>query len=135
MFIHSCNCVACAWYDWHHSKQMTMLNNADTNLSILTSKSEAEDPLTDIRPWIKKPVMAQQYNQNMADVDFLDQMLGTYQYSHKCVNQYHTIYQRAREIALVNAYIIYRKVVYPSTPEDNRGLCFPEKYENKKQAG
>ena len=37
------------------------------------------------------------------------QMLGTYQYPHKCLKWYHKLYPRAREIALVNGFILYKK--------------------------
>lgn len=36
-------------------------------------------------------------------------MFGSYQFPHKCFKWYQTLYHRAREIALVNGYIIYRK--------------------------
>ena len=41
---------------------------------------------------IEKPLIAGKYNQNMAGVDRLDQMLGTCQYLHKSFKWYHTIY-------------------------------------------
>ena len=44
----------------------------------------------------------------MGGVDTLDQMLGTYQFPHKCVKCL-TLFHRAREIALVNGFILYKK--------------------------
>ena len=58
---------------------------------------------------VEKPVIADRYNSNMGGVDTLDQMLGTYQFPHKCVKWYHTLFHRAREIALVNGSILYKK--------------------------
>lgn len=43
---------------------------------------------------VEKPVIAERYNSNMVGVDSLDQMLGTYQYPHKCLKWYHTLYHR-----------------------------------------
>ena len=58
---------------------------------------------------VEKPVIAERYNSKMGGVDCLDQMLGTYQYPHKCLKWYHTLYHRVREIALVNGFILYKK--------------------------
>ena len=45
----------------------------------------------------------------MAGVDRLNQMHGSYQFPYKCFKWYHTLFHRAREIALANGYIIYCK--------------------------
>ena len=58
---------------------------------------------------VEKPVMAEQYNHNVAGVDRMDQLLGTYAYPHKSQKWYHPIYHRVREVALVNGYIIYKQ--------------------------
>ena len=56
---------------------------------------------------MEKPVIADSYNDNMGGVDTMDQLLGTYCYSHKVSKWYHAVYQRIREVALVNGYIVY----------------------------
>ena len=105
VFMRSGNMVACAWHD---TKHLTMLSTVDTNLTIdkevRTKRSEGGHKRT-----IEKPVAVERYNQNMAGVDRFDQIVGTYQYPHKSLKWYHTLYHRVRETALVNGYIIYKK--------------------------
>lgn len=89
------------------TKWLTLLSTVSTNLTIdkrTRSKSAPGGYRT-----VEKPTIAEQYNACMAGVDRLDQMLGSYQFPHKCFKWYQTLYHRAREIALVNGYIVYRK--------------------------
>lgn len=104
VFMRSENLVACAWQD---KKRVYFLSNVDTNLTIdkaLKSRGGEGGYHT-----VEKPVIAARYNSKMGAVDCLDQMLGTYQYPHKCLKWYHTLYHRVREIALVNGFILYKK--------------------------
>ena len=96
--------VACAW---HSTKQLTLLSTENTNLTIdkrIKSKGAVGGDRT-----IEKPVIAEQYTDCMAGVDLLDQLIGSYQFPHKCFKWYHTLFHRAREIGLVNGYIFYCK--------------------------
>ena len=116
VFMRSGNMVACAWHD---TKRFTMLSTIDTNLTVdkeIRSKDHASGHRT-----VEKPVAVARYNHSMAGVDRFDQMLGTYQYPHKSVKWYHTLYHRARETALVNAYIVYRKA-------DKQNILDPQRF-------
>ena len=104
VFMRCGNLVACAWQD---TKRVTMLSTVDTNLTI-DKKIRSKGSPGGCR-LVSKPVMVERYNQCMAGVDRFDQMVGTYQYPHKCMKWYHTIYHRVIEVALVNGYIIYKK--------------------------
>ena len=96
--------IACAWHD---TKRLTLLSTIDNNLTLERNVRSRENN-TGYRT-VEKPVVAETYNYFMGGVDTLDQLLGTYQYSHKSQKWYHTIYHRVREVALVNGYILYRK--------------------------
>ena len=116
VFMRSGNMVACAWHD---TKRLTLLSTIDTNLTVdkeIRSKDHAIGHRT-----VEKHVAVARYNRSMAGVDRFDQMLGTYQYPHKSVKWYHTLYHRARETALVNAYIVYRKV-------DKQNILDPQRF-------
>jgi len=58
---------------------------------------------------LDKPVMIEEYNAKMSGVDRLDQMLGSYAYSHKSVKWYQAVYHRIREIALMNGHILHKR--------------------------
>lgn len=115
VFMRSGNIVVCAWHD---VKRLTMLSTVDTDLTIdkqIRSKESANGYRT-----IEKPVAVERYNKSMGGVDRFDQMLGTYQYPHKSLKWYHTIFHRVRETALVNAYVIYRKADKKNTLDPQR---------------
>ncbi len=151
VFMQSGNMVVCGWHD---TKRLTMLSTFDTNLTIDKEIRSKEHP--NGKRTVEKPVAVERYNVSMAGVDRFDQMLGTYQYPHKSLKWYHTLYYRTRETALVNGYIIYKKVEFrqrvidgllehwtctrkrkgrPSIallPLRMTGQHFPDKYENKR---
>lgn len=104
VFMRSGNLVACAWHD---TKRLTLLSTVNTNLTI-DKRIKSKGAVGGYRT-IEKPVIAEQYNDCMAGVDRPDQLLGSYQFPHKCFKWYHTLFHRAQEIALVNGYIIYCK--------------------------
>ena len=104
VFMRSDNLVACAWQD---TKRVNFLSTVDTNLTV--DKAIRSRGGEGGHRNVEKPVIAERYNSNMGGVDSLDQMLGTYQYPHKCIKWYHTLYHRVREIALVNGFILYKK--------------------------
>ena len=86
VFMWSENLVACAWQD---TKRVHFLSNVDTNLAV-TSRGGEGGCRT-----VEKPVTVEHYNNSkMGGMDCLDQMLGTYQYSHKCLKWYHTLDHR-----------------------------------------
>lgn len=104
VFMQSGNLVACAWHD---TKRVSLISTVNTNLAIdkrIRCKGVVGGYID-----VDKPVMSERYNNCMASVDHLDQMLGSYQYPHKCLKWYQAIYHRKREVVIVNAYIIYRK--------------------------
>lgn len=119
VFMRSDNLVACAWHD---TKRLSLLSTVDTSLTL--DKTVRKKSAQGGHREVEKPVMAERYNNCMAGVDHLDQMLGTYQYPHKCSKWYHTIYHRKREVALVNAYIIFKKA------NDQNKLC-PGKFRHQ----
>ena len=102
VFMLSGNMISCAWHD---TKRVHFLSTINTNLTCdkrIRARGEPGGHRT-----IEKPVVAEVYNQHMGGVDIMDQKLGTFGYPHKSSKWYFTIYHRIREVALVNAYIIY----------------------------
>jgi len=90
---------------------VSLISTVDTNLTIderIRSKGSVR-----VYSDVDKPVMSERDNNCMAGVDHLDQMLGSYQYTHKCQKWYQAIYHRKRELALVNEYVIYKKAEQP----------------------
>lgn len=101
VFVRSGDVVACAWQD---VKRVTCLSTVHTNNTcdkIIREKGTPTGRLID------KPVLIEEYNMKMGGVDRLDQMVGSYAFSHKSSKWYYPIYHRVREIALTNGYIIY----------------------------
>ena len=95
VFMRSGNFVACAWQD---TKCVTFLSTIDHYFTV-------DKPVRSMNgeagySEVEKPVIADRYNSNTGGVDTLDQMLGTYQFLHKCVKWYHVLFHR--EITLVN---------------------------------
>ena len=102
-FMHSGDLVACAWHD---TKRVHFLSTVQNDLTI--DKDIRHKGSEGGKRTVEKPVVAEQYNNNMAGVDRMDQLLGSYAYPHKSQKWYQPIYHRVREIALVNGYIIYK---------------------------
>lgn len=91
VFMRSGNLVACVWPD---TKRLTLQSTVNTNLTVnKTIRSKGS-------PWvyreIEKPMIAEQYNMNMAGVDRIDQMLGSCQFPHKCFKWCHTFSQNKK---------------------------------------
>lgn len=101
-FMRKGNLVACAWQD---TKRVHFLSTIHTNNTIdkrIRSRGGEGGYRT-----VEKPVIGELYNQHMGAVDICDQKLGTYTFPHKSGKWYMTIYHRIREVAMVNAYILY----------------------------
>ncbi|KAJ8312518.1 hypothetical protein KUTeg_009891 [Tegillarca granosa] len=78
VFMRTDDLVACTWQD---TKRVMLLSTVHNNLTMakeVRSKNSETGKCI-----IEKPVMANDYNKFMADVDLLDQQLGTYCYPHK----------------------------------------------------
>ena len=103
-FLSSGNLVAWAWQD---TKRVTFLSTVDNKL-IVDKAVKSKNGERGYRE-VEKPVIADQYNSNIGGIDTIDQMLDTYQFPHNCVKWYHVLFHRAREIALVNGFILYEK--------------------------
>jgi hypothetical protein len=59
---------------------------------------------------VHKPDCIREYNKYMGGVDQMDQLLQYYEYPHWSHKWYVPLYHRVREVALVNGYILYKKV-------------------------
>ena len=94
--------VACTWHD---TKRVSFLSSVHTNNTV--SKDIRCRGQEGGHRSVVKPVIADSYNDNMGGVDTMDQLMGTYCYPHKVSKWYHAVYQRVREVALVNGYMIY----------------------------
>lgn len=104
VFMRNNNLVACAWHD---TKRVHFISTVSTNNTV--DKEIRARGADGGRRIVEKPIIAETYNEHMGGVDILDQKLGTFAYPHKCSKWYHTIYHRCREVAVVNAYILYQK--------------------------
>lgn len=104
VFMRADNLVSCAWHD---TKRVHFLSTIHTNNTV-NKNIRARGAPGGYR-LVEKPVIAEIYNQHMGGVDLLDQKLGTYAYPHKANKWYHSVYNRIREVALVNGYILYTK--------------------------
>lgn len=94
--------VACTWHD---TKRVSFLSTMHTNNTVQKNiRSRQHDG--GYRS-VEKPVIADCYNEYMGGVDTMDQLLGSYCYPHKVSKWYHAVYQRVREVALTNGYILY----------------------------
>ena len=102
VFARSGNLVACAWHDTKRVNFLSSMHNDLTMEKSVRSKG-AEGGVRQV----EKPVMGEMYNKYMGGVDLLDQKLGTFAFPHKVIKRYHAVYHRLREVAMVNAYIIY----------------------------
>ena len=57
-----------------------------------------------------KPVVINDYNQHMLGVDKLDQFASYYSFLHKSVKWWRKIFFWMLEVAVINSYIIYKKL-------------------------
>ena len=57
-----------------------------------------------------KPVVIYDYNQDMLGVDKLDQFASYYSFLHKSVKWWRKIFFWMLEVAVINSYIIYKKL-------------------------
>lgn len=104
VFMYSNDMVTCAWHD---TKRVHFLSTTESNNTIdkRVRKRGAEGGYRTV----EKPVIAEVYNQSMGGVDLFDQKLGSYSFPHKSSKWYMTVFHRLREVALTNAYVVYRE--------------------------
>lgn len=114
--------VACVGQD---TKRVNFLSTAHNGLTI--NKEIRQKGFKGGKRTVEKPVVAEQYNNNMAGVDRMDQLLRSYAHPHKSQKWYQPIYHWVREIALVNGYILYKND--KSTREEQ--ILPPEKFREK----
>ena len=57
-----------------------------------------------------KPVMIQDYNVHMLGVDKLDQLMSYYSFLHKSVKWWRKVFFWVQEVAVINAYIVYKEL-------------------------
>ena len=103
VFMRAGNLVGCGWQD---VKRVTCLSTAHTNNTCEKTIRQKDNPEGRL---LDKPVMVEEYNAKMSGVDRLDQMLGSYAYSHKSLKWYRAVYHRIREIALTNGHILHKR--------------------------
>ena len=102
VFMRSGDLLTCAWHD---TKRVQFLSTIDSNNTV--DKRIRQRGADGGHREVEKPVMAEVYNQSMGGVDLLDQKLGTFAYPHKSAKWYNVVYHRLREVAPINAYIVY----------------------------
>ena len=116
VFARSDNVVACTWHD---TKRVSFVSSVHTNNTV-EKRIRSRQHEGGFRS-VEKPVIADSYNDYMGGVDIMDQLLGTYCYPHKVSKWYHAVYQRVREVALTNGYIVYQNA-------DNRNTLTPKAF-------
>ncbi|KAK6175762.1 hypothetical protein SNE40_014155 [Patella caerulea] len=104
VFMRKNNLVACAWHD---TKRVSLLSTVHTDNTV--EKQIRGRVGVDGFRLIEKSVIAEDYNNKMAGVDRLDQLVGSYKYPHKSSKWYNPLYHRIREVAFVNGYILYKQ--------------------------
>ncbi|XP_036407980.1 piggyBac transposable element-derived protein 4-like [Megalops cyprinoides] len=69
---------------------------------------------------VRKPLCVEDYNIYMGGVDRADQLCTYYEYGHRSVKWYHRFYHHVKEVALVNAFIVYQECGNPLNAVDFR---------------
>jgi hypothetical protein len=96
---------ACTWQD---NKRVNMLSTIHDN-GVTHKQVRDKKEATGFRN-VAKPDCVVQYNKYMGGVDLMDQLLQYYEYPHRSNKWYMPLYNRIRETAIVNRYILYQKV-------------------------
>lgn len=71
-----------------------------------------------------KPEMIQDYNLNMLGVDKLDQLMSYYSFLHKTVKWWRKVFFWLLEVAVINAYIIYKMLAVQRGEKPMTHLAF-----------
>ena len=100
VFMRAGNLVARGWQDVKRVACLSTVHTNNTCEKTICKKDNPEGRLLD------KPVTIEEYNAKMSGVDRLDQMLGSYAYSHKSVKWYQAVYHCI--IALTNGHILHK---------------------------
>lgn len=103
--MHSGDLVACAWHDTKGVHFLGTVHNEFTvDKDIRHTGSEGG------RKTVEKLVMAKWYNEDMAGIDKIDQLLGSYDYPHTSKSDNRQLFTTVmREITLVCRHIILQK--------------------------
>ncbi|KAJ8352145.1 hypothetical protein SKAU_G00236210 [Synaphobranchus kaupii] len=70
---------------------------------------------------LKKPKAVDDYYRYMGGVDRADQLCSYYAYQHRVMKWYHRLYHHIKEVALVNAYILYKESASSCLPGQSCG--------------
>ena len=71
-----------------------------------------------------KPLVVQDYNLNMLGVDKLDQLMSYYSFLHKTVKWWRKVFFWILEVAVINAYIIYKDLAVQRGERPKSQLAF-----------
>ena len=85
------------------SKRLSILTTVGDNTTTIKRVRDRKQP--EGFRIVEKPSICQNYNDHMAGVDHFDQMKVSYNYPHKSVKWYHSIFHFIKEIALINGLI------------------------------
>lgn len=107
------------------SNNITVLRWADNNLVHMISTFAGKDPQDVVRRWnrktksyveVQRPQAVIQYNRFMGGVDLSDRMIAHYPHAIKNKKFYLRIIFHFMNIAIINAWLLYRKQKGPTTP-------------------
>ena len=101
--MHFGDLVTCAWHD---TKSVHFLGTVHNEFTVDIRHKGSEGG------WktVEKLAMAKRYNEDMAGIDKIDQLLGSYDYPHISKSGNRQLFTTVmREIALVSRYIILQK--------------------------
>ncbi|XP_064635763.1 piggyBac transposable element-derived protein 4-like [Lineus longissimus] len=105
LFKKSGNLMACTWQDNKRVNVLSTIHGIGVNVNQVRDRKDA----TGFRQ-VHKPVCISEYNKYMGGVDLMDQLLQYYEFPHWSHKWYTPIYHRIREVAVVNGFILYKKV-------------------------
>ena len=71
-----------------------------------------------------KPVVVQDYNIHMLGVDKLDQLMSYYSFLHKSVKWWRKVFFWILEVAVINAYIVYKELALKREERPMTHLAF-----------
>lgn len=82
--------------------------------SVITKRVRSKGP-TGYRELVK-PKCVEDYNRHMGGVDRADQLCSYYHFTHRAMKWYIRLYHHVREVALVNAHILFKESTGISMP-------------------
>ncbi|XP_005096839.1 piggyBac transposable element-derived protein 4-like [Aplysia californica] len=91
---------------WHDAKRCSLMSTIHTDNTVdkLVRKRGAPGGFRTV----EKPVIAEDYNGFMGGVDYFDQVTKNCEYPHRNCKWYHALYHFVKEVAMVNAFALYK---------------------------